>query len=106
MVGAEVSLRAYRFGTWVATWDLHWPRHSRHARPQSLTSLKGPLAPATLPADDQQPALAQALGGLFVSESQARWSPRGRMLIDPMNVAEKSLLLVDEPTKQEPALRR
>jgi len=66
----RVSLRAYRFGTRAAAWDLHWPRRPRHARPQSLTSLKGPLAPPTLPADDQQPALAQARGGLFVLQSQ------------------------------------
>jgi len=71
---AVVPLRAYRFATRLATWRLHWPCRPRHARPQSLTSLKGPLAPPTLPADDQQPALAQARGGLFVSQSQALWS--------------------------------
>src|SRR6188472_57001 len=64
-LSARFPLRASRFEACHCPGGLHWCRCSRHARPQGLTfALKGPLAPSTLPANDQQPALAQASGGL------------------------------------------
>jgi len=63
----RVTLRASRFGRCCSPAGLHWWCDSRHARPQDLTfALKGPLAPSTLPPNDQQPALVQAYGGLIV----------------------------------------
>ena len=66
--GGRVPLRAYRFGVACGRRGLTLLLSftTRQAADPHL-ALTGPLAPSTLPPNDQQPALAKARGGLFVS---------------------------------------
>jgi hypothetical protein len=66
----RVPLRANRFGVAARrSLTLLLSFTTRQAADPHVC-LTGPIAPSTLPANDQQPALAKACGGLLVSEGR------------------------------------